>query len=55
MKENYLAICCQKELVVANWHFVAEILKKNVETEPAPSHVKNGMFNIKKENMASGP
>ena len=23
-----------------------------VETE---SHVKNGMFNIKKENMASGP
>ena len=55
MKENYLAICCQKELVVANWHFVAEILKKNVETEPAQSHVKNGMFNIKKENMASGP
>lgn len=41
--------------MVASWHFVAEILKKNVETEPAPSHVKNGMFNIKKENMASGP
>ena len=26
-----------------------------VATMRAPSHVKNGMFNIKKENMASGP
>lgn len=34
--------------MVANWHFVAEILKKNVETVRAPSHVKNGMFNVKK-------
>lgn len=46
--KNNLAIRCQKESVVASWHFVAEILKKNVETEPAPSHVKNGMFNVKK-------